>query len=202
MSRRTDGLTWLREDPVLLDEETALVGSGGWYDARYGDPESRLALNDFMLIGEIFEALDESRARMHAVLRDRADALMERLLEQTERLLADSKIRNVVVATHVPPFAEAAWHDGAGANGMWAPYFSSKATGDTMVQLACEFPQVNFTVLCGHSHGEGFYSAATNLDVYTGRAQYGLPELAGVLRFGEQSGISVTLLPSQKSLPI
>jgi hypothetical protein len=71
-----------------------------------------------------------------------------------------------------------------------------------MVQLACEFPQVNFTVLCGHSHGEGFYSAATNLDVYTGRAQYGLPELAGVLRFGEQSGISVTLLPSQKSLPI
>lgn len=197
-STTTDGLNWLREGPVLLDEDTALVGSGGWYDARYGDPESRLQLSDFTLIGEIFEAQDESRSSLHRLLRQRADWLMERFLDQTRQLLRESKVRSVIVATHVPPFAEAAWHDGAGADGTWAPYFASKATGDTLLQLAADFPDVSFTTLCGHSHGDGFYSAAPNLAVYTGRAQYGTPELAGVVRLQAASPISVTLFASHK----
>src|SRR5690606_18900688 len=121
----------------------------------YGDEKSPLQLSDFMLIGEIFEAQDESRAALHALLRERADDLMKCLEEQTRAALVDDAIRHVVVATHVPPYAEAAWHDGKPADGMWAPYFSSKATGDLLRRLAEEFPALTFTTLCGHSHGEG-----------------------------------------------
>lgn len=198
-SQRTAGLNWLREGPVFLDDETLLTGSGGFYDARYGDPESPLQLSDFMLIGELFEALDESRARMHELLRERADSLMERFLSQVLPLLKDSKVRNVIVATHVPPFAEAAFHQGKGANRTWAPYFASKATGDTLLQLAADFPHVSFTTLCGHSHGDGVYTPASNLTVFTGRAQYGRPELAGVLRLAPGNQVSVTQFPSSEN---
>ena len=198
-SRRTDGLNWLREGAVLLDEGTVLTGSGGFYDARYGNPDSPLQLSDFMLIGEIFEALDESQARMHALLQERADSLMNRFRTQVLRMLTDPKIRNVIVATHVPPFAEAAWYRGKGADGTWAPYFASKATGDTLLQLAADFPHVTFTTLCGHSHGDGFYSAAPNLPIYTGRAHYGFPALAGLLTFDTGSQVSVTLFASPEN---
>lgn len=198
VNARTDKLNWLRKSPVVIDEQTALVGSGGWYDARYGDPESPLQLNDFMLIGEIFEALDKSRLRMLEVLRERADFLMETLLQQTRQLLRDSTIRHLIVATHVPPFAEAAWHNGRGANGTWAPYFSSKATGDALLELAAEFPRVYFTTLCGHSHGHGTYSASHNLTVHTGRARYGFPEVAGVLQLSP-AGVSVSVFENPQN---
>lgn len=197
LSSRTDGLYWLRKCPLWLDEETALVGSGGFYDARYGDPESPLQLSDFMLIGEIFEAQDESRARMLEVLRERADSLMATLVEQARSILGDPKIRYLLVATHVPPFAEAAWHNGRGANGTWAPYFSSKATGDALLGLAAEFPHVHFTTLCGHSHGHGTYAAAHNLTIYTGRARYGFPQVAGTINFSP--GVSVSLFANPKN---
>ncbi len=196
--KSTDRLHWLRSGPVRLDARTVLVGSDGFYDARYGDEQSPLQLSDFMLIGELFEAQDDSRAKLHETLRNRADELVERLEAQTRGLLEDRTVRDVIVATHVPPFPEAAWHDGRSADGTWAPYFSSKATGDFLGRMAREFPDVTVTTLCGHSHGDGVLDAAPNSRVFTGRATYGFPQLAGIVRLMDDASPEIQLFSSNK----
>ena len=101
------------------------------------------------------------------------------------------------MATHVPPFAESCWYKGQASDGTWTPFFSSKATGDALLRLAHDFPDVQFTTLCGHTHSEGRFQAADNLCVYTGRATYGAPDLAGTVTLGETVGVS--LFESPKS---
>jgi hypothetical protein len=44
-----------------------------------------------------------------------------------------------------------------------------------------------FTVLCGHCHSPGIYRHAANLVVYTAKAKYGIPDLAGTLDLKNKS---------------
>jgi predicted MPP superfamily phosphohydrolase len=55
-----------------------------------------------------------------------------------------------------------------------------------LLRSARACPERQHTVLCGHTHGSGEYRPLPNLVVYTGRARYGAPELAGILSIDEQ----------------
>ncbi len=185
-SARTENLHWLRSAEVRLSTDLALAGCDGWYDARYGDRLTDLQLTDFRCIAELFEAQDDSRNALLAACANRADAESSILGAQLDRLLQqESKptVRHVVVATHVPPFQDAAWYEGKPANDYWAPFFSSKVLGDQLRANARKNPAIQYHVFCGHTHSPGVYQAEDNLTVYTGAARYGAPELAGVLRF-------------------
>jgi DNA repair protein RadD len=92
--------------------------------------------------------------------------------------------RKIVVATHVPPFAEACWHDGKMSGPEWLPHFASKATGDALLDAAKRAPDVEIEVLCGHTHGGGVAQILPNLLVRTGAAEYGEPGIAGVFDVG------------------
>ncbi|MEN9581319.1 MAG: hypothetical protein RJA70_4328, partial [Pseudomonadota bacterium] len=48
-------------------------------------------------------------------------------------------------------------------------------------------PDIRYVTLCGHTHSPGIYEAHPNLVVYTGRAQYGAPELAGLVYIAPHS---------------
>lgn len=161
--------------PVLLAEDTILVGVDGWGDATYGTPDSStVELNDCVLIAEIHHARKGGRAAMNRALRKlaREDAIL--LCDNLHRALIQSP-RRIIVGTHVPPFREAAWHMGKPSDDQYAPYFSCKATGDVLLAVAARHSAVEFVVLCGHSHGGGTYQPLPNLVVYTGAAAYGSP---------------------------
>jgi hypothetical protein len=82
--------------------------------------------------------------------------------------------RRIVVVTHVPPFAEAAWHEGQPSAPAWAPFFACQATGVVLLDIARRWADREFVVLCGHSHGAGEYAPLANLRVtHGGRSVWG-----------------------------
>ncbi|MFN8665900.1 MAG: metallophosphoesterase [Gemmatimonadaceae bacterium] len=171
-------LRWLPTAGVVsLSAETALVGVDGWGDARYGAVwSSGVRLNDFRLILEVSGLDLESRVRRLESLGDEEGLLLRHLLSA-----AVVTHRRIVVLTHVPPFVEAAWHEGAPSAPDWSPFFACKATGDVLLEIAEEWRDVEFLVLCGHTHGAGEYVPRPNLRVLTGAAEYGEPRVQVVL---------------------
>lgn len=173
-------LNWLTDtEPVLLSPRLALVGDDGWADARLGDPDrSSVVLNDFYQINELSNL---SKPERIAACRDLGDDSASRLLPKLEQAVGSA--RQVVILTHVPPFRGATWHEGRISDDAWLPWFSCKAMGEVILECARRHPHSRFTVLCGHSHGKGRYSAATNIFVHTAGAEYGSPKIQEIFEF-------------------
>lgn len=194
LARRSDGIAWLPDTGVVrISESAALVGHGGWGDARAGDWDgSGVLLNDYLLIEELRSAemtlaascgtrpdvrnvlSDELRARLNALGDEAAASLRQSLsaaLDQYEQ---------VYVLMHVPPFREACWHDGRITDDNWAPHFVCQAAGEVLCELVSSQPDRKVTVLCGHTHSEGQAEILPNLTVLTGGAEYRTPRVQRV----------------------
>lgn len=162
---------------IQLTDAVALVGHDGWGDARYGDfLRTRVRLNDHRLIQEL-TALPRTalQARLNA-LGDEAAAHLRAVLPA-----ALARCPTVLVATHVPPFVEACWHEGRTSDWDWQADFTCKAVGDALLEAAEAWPQRQIQVLCGHTHGEGEAQIRPNLRVSTGGAVYRQPVVQRVL---------------------
>jgi 3',5'-cyclic-AMP phosphodiesterase len=160
-----------------------LCGVSGWYDAREGNQDSPFALQDWWLIDDLiplrvpFELGDGLRKEF----RKRADASAR----VAARKLNNSTAGHVFFATHVPPFAGAAWHLGRRSEDDALPYFSNKALGLALNRWAAANPSRGLTTLCGHSHSRGDYQAAANHIVRTAAADYGRPSIEHVFELGD-----------------
>ncbi|MGK3982814.1 metallophosphoesterase [Sorangium sp. So ce136] len=178
LSAASPWLRWLPSiPPVELGPDTALIGHDGWADARLGDYQrSPVMLNDYVLIEEL-ASLGRARRReaLHR-LGDEAAAYLRRVLPE-----ALERYRRVIVATHVPPFKEACWHEGQISNDDWLPHFTCKATGEAIREAAEQHPERRIEVLCGHTHGAGVAQILPNLVVRTGGAEYGEPVVQCVI---------------------
>jgi 3',5'-cyclic-AMP phosphodiesterase len=171
-------LNWLSESNVVaLTPNTGLVGHDGWGDARLGQPERwRIMLSDWELIAELRPL---SEPRLLQKLHDLGDEAAERMRTVLPEAL--ERFPEVIVATHVPPFREACWHQGRISDDDWLPHFTCKAVGDVLKEAMAGRPDRRMTVLCGHTHGSGEAEILPNLRVVTGGAVYGRPELQRVL---------------------
>lgn len=179
LAERRPEIAWLPPAGVVtLADGTALVGVDGWADGRFGEPlATPLAMNDDRRIAEI-AALD-SRAGKLAVKRALAEADARRLLVLLERAAAVSD--RILVATHVPPFAEALPPTGRLANRDWLPILLCGATGYVLRRFAAAHANHRFVVLCGHTHVEWRGAIGRNLVVNVGGARYGEPKLQSAI---------------------
>lgn len=166
-----------------LTPNTCLVGHDGWADARLGDySKSDIIVNDFLLIDELRcwkdpHTLDKPALRQALrALGDEAAGYLKGFLA-----LAAKQYPNIIVATHVPPFREAAWHKGRPSGDAYLPYFSCKAVGEVLLAVANSHPACQLLVLCGHTHGGGEVQVLDNLRVVTGTAEYGKPEIQWII---------------------
>ena len=158
---------------ITLTDRVALVGHDGWGDARVGRVmETPVRLRDFDQIEEL-KGLEQMKLveRLGALGREAAQTLEKSLGEALEWH------DHVLVASHVPPTEESAWHEGQGSNGDWSPYFVCGAMGEMLQRMAQEHPKRRITVLCGHTHSAGEVWLQPNLSVRTGKAVYGEPRL-------------------------
>ncbi|MBI5479342.1 MAG: metallophosphoesterase [Deltaproteobacteria bacterium] len=181
VGRLVAGSPWLRwleaETVVGLTARTALVGHGGWADARFGDfGGSRVLLTDYFAIAELAGLYPGTRRTRLEALGDEAAAHLRGALEA-----ALAQHARVVVLTHVPPFREAAWHEGGLSDPYYLPHFSCRATGEVLRAAALARPDRAILVLCGHTHGGGRARIEPNLAVRTGAAEYGHPALQEVI---------------------
>lgn len=85
--------------------------------------------------------------------------------------------KKIIVLTHIPPFREVCLHDGKISSDDWLPYFASKTTGDVLNDICIAYPDIDFLVLCGHTHDKAQYSPFPNLLVEAGHAEYNKPQI-------------------------
>lgn len=175
---QSQNLTWLNDaHPITLSPGVALIGHDGWADGRAGNYHlSRVQLNDFVAIEDFRGANSWERL---GIMQDLA-ALAATHVSALAPVAAGTHA-HVVIATHVPPWREAAWHEGRTSDDEWAPFFVSQVLGETIEQIATAFPDTQFTVLCGHTHGRGETWPRRNVRVLTGAAIYGAPAVERVL---------------------
>lgn len=178
LGRTSEYLQYLPDvGPVELTPQTALVGHDGWADGRLGDYQrSDVLLNDYFVIEDLAWLGPPQRlAKLHE-LGDEAAGYFRRVLPKVLETY-----RRVLLVTHVPPFRESAWHEGAISSDDWLPHMSCKAVGEVLVDLMARHRDVEMTVLCGHTHGRGEATILENLRVLTGGARYGHPAVGGVI---------------------
>lgn len=63
----------------------------------------------------------------------------------------------------------------------YLPFFSRKAVGDVLLEVAGSHPKCDLLVLCGQTHGGGEVQVLENLRVLTGPAEYGKPEIQRII---------------------
>jgi hypothetical protein len=172
------GLRWLPEAGVVeLSPDVGLAGHGGWADGRNGDYwGSNLELSDYLYIGDFLGLGRRERLALLGRRGDEAAAWVRRVIPS-----ALERFRRLIVLMHVPPFQEAAWYEGKMSHPHYLPHFSSRSTGDALVETARARPDREILVLCGHTHGGGSLEVLPNLMVVTGAAQYGRPEVTGII---------------------
>ena len=175
MSRVTATSPYLRWLPatgaVPLGPETGLVGHDGWADGRLGDyAGSGVRLNDYRLIEDLTGLEPSARLiKLQSLGDEAANYFRQRLPEALARW------RRIILLTHVPPFAEAAWRQGRISDSDWLPHLTCKAVGDVLLETMREHPAHEMLVLCGHTHSPGEAAILPNLRVVTGGARYGDP---------------------------
>lgn len=172
------GIVWLQDSQgVKLSEDTVLCGNDGWYDGRAGNAyPARIIMSDFHKIKD-FRPLPEFALLM------RIREIATEQAVQAEKILrsACERFKRVIFATHVPPFIEATFHEGAISNNDWLPWMCNVTMGDHLLQVAAEYPDNQILVLCGHTHSPGTYKALPNLTVQSGSSKYWYPRVAGTI---------------------
>jgi len=167
-------------EPLLLGDGVYLVGADGWYDGRSGDYEgSRVRMGE---VGEIPGIHPLSQKDRLSLYQRRADS-HNTALSQKIRLVA-TMAKQVVVATHFPPFPQACFYHGDPTPPSYLPFYCNFRLGQELLCLSREFPQLDILVFCGHTHGEYVYPPRVNLTCLVGGSCYGYPTLQGILEVG------------------
>jgi len=167
-------LHYLTHDaPHQLAPGIALIGHDGWADARIGDYEgSAVMLHDYELIDELKQLGKLERWPRLKQLGDEAAAHIDQTL--TAALATSS---HVYLLTHIPPTRSSCWYNGEVSDDEWAPHFTCKAVGDVILRIMREQRERRLTVLCGHTHSPGETRPLPNVQILTGHAEYGQPEV-------------------------
>jgi len=178
--RSAKNLHHLRGDEIIpLTQNTALIGHRGWADARAG-------WGNRTIIGN----------RDHHSIRDFSNLTRAELLAKMESLgkesavafrrilpLALSNYRHVVVATHVPPFPNAAHFNNQPCGPTHQPHFTNLSAGMALIGITRNFPFRRVTVLAGHTHSPVHIRILNNLEARVGGAITGNPGIQDVLEF-------------------
>lgn len=182
--KKTNKTIWLeKSDPIHLIGDTYLIGNSLWADWRNGDIlNTNFWLNDYELIEELAAV---KRDRYNSYLRAELQTITDEKVEQLRKqFLSAVKLgaKKVICLTHVPPFWEASWHRGQVQDANAAPHFTCRAGEDmfreVMKTLEVINPELELTILCGHTHGSGRAKIVnTNITVIQGGAEYNFPRM-------------------------
>jgi len=176
--RKHPNLVHLGQGEIIrLTNKTSLIGHRGWADGRAGvGDRSNTRLNDHLLIENLKDREPEVLFAILNALGDRSADYMRTKAE--EALLG---CRQLLIATHVPPFPQAALYQEKPSGPEFAPHFVNVAMGGVLLELAQHYPDKNLTVLAGHTHHAAYYSPRPNLVVKVAAGRYGHPAIAEVL---------------------
>ena len=183
LSQENALINWLPEvGLVQLTQNTLLVGEDCWADGRLGNyADSRVILNDSHMIQELIEARIVGKFQLLDAMQKLADTDAARLKKNLKLAIQQHSPKKIIVLVHVPPFRESCMHNGKISNDDYLPFFSSKTTGDALLETAKANPKIDFLVLCGHTHSTSYYKPLDNLTVKAGASDYGKPVIQEII---------------------
>jgi hypothetical protein len=176
-------LHWLPSSSAHdLGNQTLLVGEDCWADGRHGDyTNSRVLLNDSRMINKLFQSSILGKYALLETMQHLADQDAQALKVRLSDVISNHRPKKVIILIHVPPFKEACLHDGKTSSDDFLPFFSSKITGEVLMQIAQENVDIDFLVFCGHTHGQAHFQPCDNLIVKVGTAEYRQPEIQEII---------------------
>jgi predicted MPP superfamily phosphohydrolase len=161
---------------IPLTESVALIGVDGWADGLGGEgPTTKARINDFY---QILDFATDTDLQVFRAMKERARKYAQAL--KPSLLKALSQYQTTIIATHVPPFEGAAWHEGAPSSADFQPFFSSPIMGNLIKTAAAKHPEKSVLVLCGHTHSPGVHRDG-NILVLTAGTRYGFPEISDTI---------------------
>lgn len=183
--REYPSLHWLtHHDAITIGASTVLLGVEGWGDASNGDfLATPVRLNDHQLIADL---TGFDRPTLQRKLQNLGQQYAKQLQQKVHTVLEKQpNLKEIVIATHVPPFPESAWYMGYSGAPDWIPDFTCKFIGDLLLKLADTHPDIHWIVLCGHGHHRGSVNMRPNLVVDTGHAEYGTPSIERLIDWND-----------------
>lgn len=169
-------LNWMPDSgAVFLEHRVAIVGHGGIYDVKEGDAGMEMSMWDLFMphgIYDLAHALDCGSRTLFKKLEEIAGQCADHICRSAREAVGRGA-REVLVLTHVPPFLKASYFRGRPSDRKSRPWYVNKTLGDALLGLADDIPNVNFTVLAGHTHGKREVRISDNLFVRVGAARYG-----------------------------
>lgn len=172
---------------VKLDKHTALVGQDGWGDGRNGDFENAqigfggFNMADWAYIKELEEAFLKGSDELLVALQMVADKDAERVAKSVLRALKDKNVRRVIIASHVPPLAEACLYSGRKSTPTGLCFFSSKIFEMVILPIVEKNPEVDFLWLSGHTHSKVTVNKRPNFTVKVAQSEYYHPQIEGII---------------------
>jgi 3',5'-cyclic-AMP phosphodiesterase len=158
---------------IPLNNSVALIGVDGWADGLGGEgPETDTRIDDFY---QILDFATAPEPQVFREMKERAGKYSRALKPSLVRALKQYQV--TIIATHVPPYEGAAWHQGCPSSPAYQPFFSSPTMGKMIKAAVAEHPGKSVLVLCGHTHSPGIYRDG-NVLVLTAGARYGFPEIS------------------------
>jgi predicted MPP superfamily phosphohydrolase len=169
---------------IPLNKSVALVGVDGWADGLGGEgPATKARINDFY---EILDFATEPEPQVFRQMKGRARKYSQALKPSLIKAL--KQYQTTIIATHVPPYERAAWHEGSPSSPDYQPFFSSPTMGNMIKAAAAEHPGKSVLVLCGHTHSPGIYRDG-NILVLTAGARYGFPDITKTIHLDRLGSI-------------
>lgn len=165
-----------------LGNQTILLGEDCWADGRYGDyTNSHVVLRDCRMIHDLVQSNVLGKYALLSKMQEFADQDAQHLKNNLIHAINNHHPKKVIIVTHIPPFKEACLYEGKISNDDFLPFFSSKITGDILTQIAQKNKDVEFLVLCGHTHSAAYYQPYANLIIKAGAAEYRKPEIQEII---------------------
>jgi predicted phosphodiesterase len=163
---------------IPLGEGSALVGHRGWADGRAGWGYRTV------IESRDHRSIDDLRGLTKADMFGKMERYGRESAEYFCKVLpyALSCYQHVIVATHVPPFAEVARYSGKRCGPTHLPHFTNVSAGRAIIGIARQFSDRQITIICGHTHCAAESNILDNLTVRVGGAQKGHPAIQSILQ--------------------
>ncbi len=180
LTKEENDLYWLENmSHVELMEGVALVGHGCWGDAGAGSYWKSVLNKEMPDFREIEDLKVLNRHDRLLLLKKLGNDASEFIKKSC--LAAVKFNRQVIILTHVPPFPQSIPYDEK-SNETGLPFFCCLAAGNALREVAKVNPNVQFTVLSGHTHRESRIRLLENLEAIVQGAEYRMP-VSKELRF-------------------
>lgn len=178
---------------IPLGNDTVVLGHDGWYDAQNGNAkESNFIMHDWSAISDFAKISGKPQGFRGSYRIE--DYNKNAIIQLSQKLASDAVShvhksikeavryhKNIIILTHFPPWEEAHIHNGLPGDSNAQPWFTSKMMGQLLESAADMYKNVQFTVLCGHTHSHYRKQMKQNLKCCVGTADYKHPGIQDVI---------------------